>query len=371
MTTNNPSSLEEIWKLNLEYLVCPACSRAFLVPEGNPINTCPQCLDGQLQTFSAPLRPEASELLIPFRIQQGDLPAKFSGFCKDLWLAPTDFSAKKLSDRSIPLFFPLWLVDATCEGTWEAEAGFNYQVQSSREVYRDGVWQSQSVQETRVRWEKRLGQINRRYQNVAVRAVEDHAVWFSSLGQFDFSKSIPYDPAKISHAVLRSPDILPEKSWPDAEIHLKKLIEKDCQQASDAQQIRGFSAMVDYFDQNWTQILLPVYTSYYTADDQQKIQVLVNADTGQIYGPKIASQKKGWKTAGIIGGVGLGFIFLSILLFLITPLFPPIGVLATILMVIGIGLAVFAIVPAVYPWLWNRKQTDLRVFKSTINPSKR
>jgi hypothetical protein len=365
MTSINFSpQLDSIWKLDLTFVVCPSCNRAFLLSVSKDEQLCPQCLQDNLQPFSAPFRPEPPELVIPIAIKGSELYSRLTVFCAGLWFPPSDFIPQNLLKRAIPVFFPMWLVDATCQGEWQAEAGFEYQVQSSKEYYREGAWQSQSVHETRIKWQTRLGQITRRYQNIAVKAVEDHNKLIGVLGDYSFSNSVPYNPTEINQSFIRSPDILPDQSWPDAEMRLRTLIQQDCQKASNAQHFRNFSSSLNYVDQHWTQILIPAYVTYYNTDNLEKIQVLINAQSGQVFGPKIASQKRGWHTAALMGGIGLGLILFAILLFLFTAIFPPVGLIGSIVLVIGIGLTGIAIIPAVYPWFWNRKQTEFRVFKT-------
>ncbi|NMC53670.1 MAG: hypothetical protein GYA48_08550 [Chloroflexi bacterium] len=349
--------------LPLEAVVCTACSRAFLKPAGITADTCPQCSQGRLQPFSGPVRPEPPEKIIPFAISPAHLAARFTRFCEGVWLSAPDFSPQHLAQRALPLYFPLWLVDATAQGSWQAETGFDYQVQSTKEIFSDGEWHTQPIQETRVRWEPRLGQISRSYQNVAVNALTDQPQLSTALGQYELGQAIDFNPAHLSSAWLRCPDVLPEQAWPQAEMRLRQVLQSDCQAACSAQHIRNFSVTADYSNQNWTQLLAPAYITYYTSDDNQKILVALNAQSGHLYGPRLASQKRGWKVAGILGGIGLGIVLLAILFFLFAAVFPPISVVASILLVAGLLLVAGAAIPAAYPWLWNRGQMELRVFR--------
>lgn len=359
-----PNTIQEMWGLPLETVVCHACSRAFLKPAGSAADNCPQCSQGRLQPFSGPVRPEPPEKIIPFAISPANLAARFTRFCEGVWLSAPDFSPQHLAQRALPIYFPLWLVDAAAQGSWQAEAGFDYQVQSTKEIFSNGEWHTQPIQETRIRWEPRLGKISRSYQNVAVNALTDQQQLSTALGHYDFERAIDFDPAHASSAWLRCPDVLPEQAWPQAEMRLQQVLQTDCQTACSAQHVRNFSVTADYSNQNWTQLLAPAYITYYTSDDNQKILVALNAQSGQLYGPRLASQKRGWKSAGILGGIGLGIVLLAILFFLVAAVFPPISIIASILLITGLLLVAGAVVPAAYPWLWNRGQMELRVFRS-------
>ena len=88
------------------------------------------------------------------------------GFSQGIPYPPADLSPENLQQRLQRLFIPAWLVDASALASWQAEAGFNYEVVSHQEKYSDtqGGWRTQEVKEPRVRWEPRLGKLERTYQ---------------------------------------------------------------------------------------------------------------------------------------------------------------------------------------------------------------
>jgi hypothetical protein len=64
-------------------------------------------------------------------------------------LSPAELDPALLSSRLRPVWWPHWLVDARVEGRWEAEAGYDYEVQSAQEMYEGGRWSTHEVTETR------------------------------------------------------------------------------------------------------------------------------------------------------------------------------------------------------------------------------
>ena len=84
-------------------------------------------------------------------------------------------------------------------------------------------------------------------------------------------------------------------------------------QAAGAQHTRNFTLKADYQHLNWTQFYLPLYATSYLDDDGQPQIVIVNGETGSIHGPRLASRKRGLKTAGIIAAVAGGFFLLTFL----------------------------------------------------------
>jgi len=94
-----------------------------------------------------------------------------------------------------------------------------------------------------------------------------------------------------------------------------------------------------------------VYATYYL-DDQGKPQiVLVNGQSGVIGGPRRASQRKGC----LWSAIGLAFTVFLLLVYLLLVLVG-LSSLAVMTICVALGAACLSVVPAVWPWQWNRGQ---------------
>lgn len=114
------------------------------------------------------------EQVLPFAVNWAQLEETLRSFCGSfLWLSPREFRPHLLLERAQPVFLPVWLVDADIRGQWQIEAGFNYDVVSHEEALEQKQWRSRQVRRTQVRWEPRVGLLERRYDNVAAPALED------------------------------------------------------------------------------------------------------------------------------------------------------------------------------------------------------
>ncbi|MDD1749262.1 MAG: hypothetical protein LUO89_05235, partial [Methanothrix sp.] len=292
------AAVSELWNLAYQPVGCLKCGQAFLAPPDWAGRLCPHCLEGQLEPQPARLRREPPELVLPFQQARADLLPALRRFRSGVWLAPDDFEPASLQQRLVPTFWPIWLVDGQVSGAWQAEIGFDYQVQSSQEFYASGGWRSQQVAETRVRWEPRLGQLDRRYNNLPAPAVSDEGRLAAAIGPSPIAQAGPYDPAQVRGAGLRAPDLAPEEAWPQAQAVFERAAGDDCQKAAGGQHLRGFKLQPDYAGLNWTQLLVPLYVTYYTADDGRRVPVYINGATGQVNGKRLASPRKGLRWAG-------------------------------------------------------------------------
>ena len=301
-----------------ETLSCSNCRRTFLTLPDLSGNPCPLCQLGKLglsDQSTISVMPEAS---LSFKVGKSHLGSIFTNFINGVWIKPEDFKAENLISRSVPLFWPLWLVDADTHGDWKMEAGFNYQVESAKEAYVNGQWQSLKEVKTRIRWEPRLGEFSTHIDNVSVPALTDHQNRKGITGGYPFDQSKKFEEKMIDKAILEVPDIPKEKAWMEAKPKFDERVEKICQEAAGAQHSKEFELNAEYDNLNWSQFYLPLYATHYKDDNGEPQIVIVNGQTGQINGPRLASPKRGLKIAGIIGIVAGVFFILGLLALLIS-----------------------------------------------------
>ena len=356
-------SLSGLWGLPLQPAGCPVCKQVYLLHPGQENLTCPICGQAVLQPQPAWLRPASPELVVPFHpglTQQ--IPAILENFVKDIWLKPDDFNAPSLQQHLRPLFGTQWLVDSQVTGSWQAEEGYDYQVKSSQDSYKSGAWYSREVVETRIRWEPRIGQINRLFQNILVPAFSRQEQLQATVGGFDTRSSGAYASASVGQVPIHAPDLQPDEVWQVARSAFNQAAAVDIQAACQAQHCRNVSLAADYESLNWTQLLLPLYYTHYHDDDGKVHPIFINGQTGQIGGVRLASQRKGWQWAGILAGTALAALVIALLFFMGGALFPPAIALGVVFVIAAIILGISAIFPAVSPWQWNRSQNETSWF---------
>jgi hypothetical protein len=357
-------SVEPVWGIPFQPAGCSSCKQVFLVASNYLGSRCPDCGQGQLAAQPALLRPEPPELLIPFQKNPSDLQPILTSFVKGVWLHPDDFKPEIMAQRLVKVYWPMWLVDSNISGDWQAEVGFDYQVESAQESYSNSGWHSRNVIENRIRWEPRLGLIERHYDNIASPASSDHQRRLNQIGNYRLNQTAPYQPDQVRSAVLKVPDLPPESAWPPAQSNLNRIAANECQQACAAQHVRNYTIHASYDNLHWTQLLMPMFFTFYTDDAGLPHPILINGQTGVIGGVRLASQKKGWRWAGISVGISVIFLILALFCFAVSVAVPPLAFIGFLLAVIAfIGFA-FAVIPAVWPWQWNRKQQEHKITSS-------
>lgn len=348
------------WQLGVQPVVCPNCDWAYLIPSELSINQCPHCFQAQLN----PISEGTSELtyiyppekILPFEVDLNRIRSKLGTFSKGVWFAPSDLKAASLAARLQKVFYPVWLVDVGVKGAWQAEVGYDYEVVSHRERYSDrqGGWVSQEVEETRIRWEPRVGKISRKYENIPAPAIEDEIELRKRLGTYDSNSAQTFQPGLLKDSSVRLPNRSPEDAWPAAVPGVLSAASEECRIAASADHIRQFQWTPEYDQEQWTLMLLPMYTSYYLDDENKPRRVFINAQTGNLSGTRLSSMKRARRTSLVIlaiAGVVFGF---SALLSAVSLLLPVLLVSGGIGFVLAVFIALLAVIPVGLAWYFNR-----------------
>jgi hypothetical protein len=352
---------QTVWHTDRQPAGCNHCQRLYLVPADYRGAACPLCRRGKLEAQPAYVRRADPEQVLPFRIAKQALLPIYQQFISPVWIRPEGLNPEALLRNTHPVFWPLWLVDSDVSGHWQMEAGFDYQVESAKEVYTGGSWQSRKQIETRVRWETRVGSINTRVDNVVTPALEEHENRRKMAGNYHLEQGSAFDPALLGSAFLELPNITPQAAWPLARPGFDQTLAGICQKAASAQHFREFSLKAHFDNQNWTEYFLPMYATHYTDDEGQPQVIVVNGETGAIQGPRLASRQRGNQIAGIVGAVAGVLFLLALIGLLLTLVFPPAALIAGLVGILGLIAGILAIIIAIWPGQWNRSQVGPRI----------
>lgn len=342
---------KENWGRPLQAAICEKCDWDYLLVPDQKLPICPHCYG---QTLTAlPLEDVQQnglpELVVPFAIRESVVEKQLNYFSKQFYFSPSDLKEKNLIGRLRRVFIPAWMVDSDIDAVWQAETGFDYQVVSHQENFVSDSWHTQEVKETKVRWETRKGKLQRRYDNVRAPALDDIQNVRGRLGRFDAEGAAQYEPSMLDGVMVRLPNRDPEDAWPDTHPTFKELAAEECRSAARADHIRQYKWQAAYANQNWSLLLLPVFSTWYVDDDDQPQPVLLNGRTGQIWGVMHASMKRARRFTVLLGILAvLLFIFTFILAF-----FEPSLAFLTALLGFAVGLG--AIWPIIYVSRFNRR----------------
>jgi hypothetical protein len=348
------------WGVNLEAAICEHCDWRYLLPPGLLPLYCPHCfkavltsVEGQADSLAHSHPPE---LILPFTVSVETLGHSIQDFAGKIWFAPGDLNPQNLKSRLQRIYLPMWLVDRQVQATWQAEAGYNYEVVSHQDSFDEsrGGWHSRQVTETRIRWEPRVGRLQRTYHNIPAPALDEHGQLMRQLGLYSFEAGQPYQPRAMEQVMVHLPNRSPADAWPDAIPALQNAAARECQQATSADHMREFRWAATYLEQNWTLLLLPVYVTYYLDDDRNPQPILIHGQTGHLSGPRRASMRRAQRAAFTIAGGAVIIFTLSLIIALISFLAPSILFVAGLGLIVAIIIGLLAIAPLVIVWQFNQ-----------------
>ncbi|MBI4670073.1 MAG: hypothetical protein HY741_00165 [Chloroflexi bacterium] len=344
---------------------CKNCRAGFLVPSHAGAPVCPNCLAARLEPLPALQADAPPELVIPFGVSDATLDANLERWLRAIPFKPASLSAKALRANLARIFLPLYLADARAFGTWQAQMGFDYLVASSEERFDGNGWVTQRLNETRVRWEPRAGELARKYENTPAPALEQHARWMLALGAsnwreppFDTSRAISFASEALNNAIVRVPDVAPNAAWQFAREQIERRAARECETASNAQHHEQFVLRAAYGEPHWTLLLLPTYVSSYIGDDGKWIPVRVNGQSGFVSGVKRASLKRAQRWAIVIGIIAFAAFMLTVLLGMAGALNDAFVFPALLVLVVTFFLCLAAPAPLIITWQFNRQNAD-------------
>lgn len=354
--------LPEGWERPLQAAVCEHCDWRYLAPANHSLAHCPHCRQGELISLGdevealPTVRPP--EFVVPLSVSPEGLERGVETFADGIPFPPKDLNAETLKSRLEKVYLPGWLVDVEVEALWEAEAGFDYQVVSHEERYddRQGGWVTREVEETRTRWEPRVGRLMRAYDNVPAPALEEDAQLKERLGRWDEDSREPYRPAATAEALIALPDRTPEDAWSAAVPAVRQRAAAECQEAAAADHFRQFRWTPTYRERNWSMLLLPVYTTAYEDDEGQAHALLIHGQTGRIDGPRRASMRRARRVSMIVGLVALVILALGLAMVAAGLMVPPLAAVGVVGVLVALVVGIGALVPMLLVWQFNRQQ---------------
>lgn len=350
------------WGVDVEIAVCPLCHWRYLYPRYAAPASCPNCYQGPLSVLPDLSDAYQPELIVPFSLSETVLAQTARDFATSIPFAPTGLNGAALHAQLVPVYLPVWLVDGSINATWEAEAGFNYEVVSHQEAYNGDQhhWQSREVKEPRTRWESRLGRLTRKYQNVTAPAIDDARQIEEKLGAFDLGDARSFNPEFLSNngrqACIRLPDHPPQETWRETTAAFQKAATVEVQQACAADRLRQFRWNARYSGLNWTLMLLPEYSACYLDDNGDPQPIHIHGQTGKIYGARKASMRRARRTTLFIFITGLLLFLAGVLLDTLSTASSAGTVLSTYMSLIGIAGVVASVIPLLMAWDFNRRQ---------------
>lgn len=292
------------WGIERKELACDRCGAHTTLSTDKLTHTCPFCGSNQVVQVRAAqdlLRPR---FLVPFTITEDECRQRAKAWLGGSWMVPKDLQRLARTAEFTPIFIPYWTFDARAQASWRAEVAHT----RTKTVYVNGKPTTRTV--TEWRWES--GSVNLFHDDVLVQGSERLSpLLLQKVQGFDLNGLVPYDPSFLAGLSAQAYDTGLEAAWEIGRNIMRQKTKKSCQSQATSQRMRNFSMSLDFSEESWRYILLPLYLAAYPYG-QARYQVMVNGQTGAIAGQRPVDWRKVALAAGgaLLPGLILGAIAL-------------------------------------------------------------
>jgi predicted heme/steroid binding protein len=154
----------------------------------------------------------------------------------------------------------------------------------------DKEWKTRTV--TVWRWES--GQARLGIDDLLVEGTARlSAVLLDKIKTYNLNELVSYDAKYLAGFHARAYDVPLEKAWEVGRQQMREMTRQACREQASTSQIRNFSMSLDFSDESWRYVLLPVYVAAYRYDGKV-YQVMINGQGGAITGQRPVDWAKVW-----------------------------------------------------------------------------
>ena len=280
------------WGIERMDIQCQNCGAVTTQPPDSMTHVCPFCQSQNVVQQLAPqdlLRPR---FLVPLTVDEAACQANTKTWLGSSWMTPADLSDQSVLRSFTPLFVPFWTFDSITTASWKAEVGHTRTVGSGKNRRTTTVW----------KWES--GNVRLDIDDLLISGTTHVSeVLLNRAANFDTNALVPYDPAFLAgiHAQAYERDL--DTCWEMARHTMRERTKQACINQASSSKIRNFSMNMDFSDERWRYILLPVYVAAYYYKEEM-YQILVNGQNGTVAGQRPVAWRKvsGWVAAALAPG---------------------------------------------------------------------
>jgi ribosomal protein L37E len=333
-TTETMERAARGWGEARKELECQNCGSRTSIPVESLTYTCVFCGSNkviQREAVQDMLRPR---FLIPFKVESDKCGTIAQQWLESSWMVPQALSRLASLQAFTGVYLPFWTFDTITQADWKAEVGH----QETERYYdaHEKEWRSRTV--TVWRWES--GRVRLNIDDLLVEGTTHlSALLLGQVKNYNLSELVPYDARFLAGLQARAYDVPLDAAWEKGRQEMREQTRRACRDQASTAQIRNFSMTLDFRDESWRYILLPIYVAAYSYE-KKIYQVMVNAQTGTIAGQRPVDWTKVWLViaALLVPGLLLGLVGLMTLP--IGGVGVAIGGVGFILLVIGVVIAV-------------------------------
>ena len=292
------------WGEARKELQCQSCGGQISLPPGALTTACPFCASNKVIHHHAAQDVLRPRFLIPFQIDEQRCHQIGRQWLGDTWLVPKELRRMASIANFAPIYLPYWTFGSTAVASWRAQVGRTETYRSRGKTRRRTVW----------RWE--TGHVRHTFTDLLTHGTNHVSLHLlAQIGDYDLQALTAYEPKLLAGIQSQAYEISLEDAWQTARQNMREDIKQKCRSQATTYKIRNFSMQLDFEDESWRYILVPMYINTYYFENKP-CQLLIDGQTGKIAGQRPADWRK-------IGLLSAGLMLPGILLFLFFLFFMP------------------------------------------------
>jgi hypothetical protein len=318
---------------------CQSCGAITTLSVDALSSTCIFCGSNrvlQRQAAQDMLRPRH---LIPFKLEQSACQSLTRDWLGSTWMVPGSLKQLSRLANFTGVYLPWWTFDSVTSATWRAEVGHT----RTRRHHDGKEWR----EHTEVEWRWESGEARVEFDDILVEGTDRHGrVLLERLGRFDLSDLAPYDPNYLAGLQAQAYSVPLEVAWETARERMREQSRQACRNQASTPQVRNFSMDLDFSEERWRYILLPVYVAAYRYQDKN-YQVMVNGQSGAVSGQRPVDWVRVWLVVAALVAPGLLLCLLGMLTAWMGGIGVAIGGFGFFLLVLGVVVSALILRKAV------------------------
>jgi hypothetical protein len=321
------------WGQTRNELQCQDCGAYTSTAPDSLTHTCPFCASHkviQRKALQDNLRPR---FLIPFTIEAGKCQQIAHEWLGSSWMTPGSLHRLAKVAGFTGIYLSFWTFDAVTNADWKAEVAH-----TETEQYFDSREMKYKTR-TKTVWKWESGHVQLVLDDLLVPGTSrlSHLL-LGQLRDYDLSQLAVYEPSYLAGFQAQAYDLPLEAAWEKGRHEMRERTREACCSQASNSHMRNFSMNLNFKDESWRYVLLPVYIAAYQYQDKT-YQVMVNGQTGAIAGQRPVS----WLKVGLVIAMSLapGLLvgLVGVLTLLLGGVGLPIGVVGFVLLLIGLGVS--------------------------------
>lgn len=286
------TTVKELPATQKQVLSCKSCSASIEVDATTTATSCPYCAspivleDKQVSTV-------VPDGVRPFKIDKHAVQEAFLNWIKGRWLAPGSLKSLYQQNKIQGVYMPFWVFDAKVDCRYTAEGG-----RERQESYTDDKGESKT--RTVVDWYDTSGFVKDDFKDMPVLASERVSENLAD-DLVSAANAVSYDPRYLSGYGSEVFSIDMPAAYGTAQKRMENSMESTVRNdvLKRYDQVRNISMDLDFYEEYYKHMLMPLYLSAYTFKGKS-YQVVIDGETGAVSGEYPKSYAK---IAGIVAAV--------------------------------------------------------------------